>query len=339
MTEGQKLSVLVVDDARGIVEIYGRWLGDDYHVRTATDGQTALSMVDDGVDVLLIDRELPKMSGSTVVEEVRSLGHDPAVILLSSVEPDFDVIDVQFQECLTKPVMRRELVEAVERAGSGEFPDRSNPTVSGPKLGDHSTGTGDGGAGTDDRSDDADERPDAESSPDRADDADVSSARSEDEDITTRLQSLQRDLDETASKLSERAEERTQAIAERTAERSDDDRNRTEEPTDDESNHEGPVGTDDDRDASATDESTDPAEGAAISDEQPGASAGETEVSEEEAGISFGDDAETADEGDDGVTADEDEETLQQRVERLASRAQDLAEGEASPEADESDDA
>lgn len=210
VTQGHTYTVLVVDDVTGIVEIYERWLADDFQVRTATDGQSALATLDESVDVVLIDRNLPKMSGSTVIEEIRNLGHDPGVVLLSSVEPDYDVIDVEFQSCLTKPVMRRELVDAIERAGSGHYPDRTNQAVSGPSLDDHATRKGGPQESVDGVTDPVEAKePDEAVGPDRP----QPEGEPAEADISERLQSLQETLDATATKLSRRAAQRSENAA------------------------------------------------------------------------------------------------------------------------------
>jgi two-component system response regulator AdeR len=107
-------TVLVVEDESGLVELYREWLADDYELRTATDGETALELVDDDVDVALIDRQLPGVSGDEVLNTIRDHGYDCRTAMVTAVDPDFDVIDMAFDDYLSKPVSEAELCETVE---------------------------------------------------------------------------------------------------------------------------------------------------------------------------------------------------------------------------------
>lgn len=122
MTEDDKPTVLVVEDERALIELYVRWLEDDYNVRTAGGGEEALEEMDEEVDVVLLDRLMPGMSGDEVLEEIQDRIPDCKVAMVTAVEPDFDVIRMGFDDYLTKPVEREELLETVERLlGRSEF--------------------------------------------------------------------------------------------------------------------------------------------------------------------------------------------------------------------------
>ncbi len=108
-------TVLVVEDERALIELYVRWLEDGYTVLTATGGEEALKQYDGEVDVVLLDRLMPGMSGDEVLQEIRSVGSDAKVAMVTAVEPDFDVISMGFDDYLTKPVERGELLETVDR--------------------------------------------------------------------------------------------------------------------------------------------------------------------------------------------------------------------------------
>lgn len=108
-------SVLVVDDEPGIVEIYEAWLEDDYRVLTASNGTEALSLLDDGIDVVLLDRRMERVTGDEVLNEIRRLDLDCRVAMITAVEPDIDIIELGFDEYLTKPVSREEVLRTVDR--------------------------------------------------------------------------------------------------------------------------------------------------------------------------------------------------------------------------------
>jgi DNA-binding response OmpR family regulator len=107
--------VLVVEDERSVAEGYEIWLGDRYEIRLAADGREALDAVDDSVDVVLLDRMMPELSGEEVLREIRDRGIDCRVAMVSAVEPDFDIVEMGFDAYITKPPERQELIDTVER--------------------------------------------------------------------------------------------------------------------------------------------------------------------------------------------------------------------------------
>jgi DNA-binding response OmpR family regulator len=107
-------TVLVVDDERDIADLYSAWLGSEYDVRTAYGPEAALEKADDDVDVTFLDRQMPGMNGDEVLERLRERDIDSRVVMVTAVDPDFDIVDMPFDDYLTKPVMREDLVEAVD---------------------------------------------------------------------------------------------------------------------------------------------------------------------------------------------------------------------------------
>jgi DNA-binding response OmpR family regulator len=112
---GDDATVLVVDDERGLADLYTIWLEDDYEVRTAYNGTEALDALDETVDVVLLDRQMPDVSGDDVLDELRERGIECRVAMVTAVEPELDIIELGFDDYLRKPVDRETLVEAVER--------------------------------------------------------------------------------------------------------------------------------------------------------------------------------------------------------------------------------
>ncbi|SNR51227.1 HalX domain-containing protein [Halorubrum vacuolatum] len=113
--------ILVVEDERDLADLYAAWLGDDYRVRTAYGGQEALDQLDPDVDAILLDRRMPGLSGDEVLVEVRERGIDCRVAMVTAVEPDFDILEMGFDDYLVKPVTKealRETVEGLLRRGS-----------------------------------------------------------------------------------------------------------------------------------------------------------------------------------------------------------------------------
>ena len=115
MTESDQPTILVVEDEEALIELYVRWLEDEYDVRTAEGGEEALEEFDDSVGVVLLDRLMPGMSGDEVLEDVREQSVDCKVAMVTAVEPDFDVITMGFDDYLIKPVEQETLLETIER--------------------------------------------------------------------------------------------------------------------------------------------------------------------------------------------------------------------------------
>ena len=108
-------TVLIVDDEQPITDAYAQWLENDYEVRTAYSGSEALEELDETVDVVLLDRRMPDLSGEDVLTEIHEQELTCRVALVSAVEPDFDILELGFDAYLEKPVSEaRELRETVE---------------------------------------------------------------------------------------------------------------------------------------------------------------------------------------------------------------------------------
>ncbi|TYL37814.1 HoxA transcriptional regulator [Natronococcus pandeyae] len=120
MSNGQ--TVLVVDDESQLADLFATWLTSEWTTETAYDGTEALEKMDASVDVVLLDRRMPGRSGDDVLEEIRAEGYDCRVIMVTAVDPDFDIIEMGFDDYLVKPVSKDELIELVtEVAGRSEY--------------------------------------------------------------------------------------------------------------------------------------------------------------------------------------------------------------------------
>ncbi len=106
--------VLVVDDDEEVLETYELWLADGYDLRTATDGEEALARLDADVDVVLLDRLMPGMSGEEVLAEIRDRGIDCRVAMATAVEPDEDIAEMPFDAYVTKALERDSVRETIE---------------------------------------------------------------------------------------------------------------------------------------------------------------------------------------------------------------------------------
>ena len=109
------VTVLVVDDEPDVADVYALHLQRRYDVRKAYGGEEALELVDSDVDVVLLDRRMPDRSGDEVLEELRARGLDCRVIMTTGVEPDFDILEMPFDDYLCKPIRSETLFESIDQ--------------------------------------------------------------------------------------------------------------------------------------------------------------------------------------------------------------------------------
>lgn len=110
--------VVLADDDDAMRETFAIWLRDRGHwqVREASDGVEALDLLDGTVDVLVLDRQMPKLSGPEVVERLDDTHFDGTVVVTSAYEPDDHLDATDVDDYLTKPIDRAEFVDCLERS-------------------------------------------------------------------------------------------------------------------------------------------------------------------------------------------------------------------------------
>ncbi len=107
-------TVLIVEDESDVAETYRLWLESHYEVTVASSGDEGLARLDDAVDVVLLDRMMPGLSGDEVLERIRADGLGCRIAMVTAVEPDFDILEMGFDAYLSKPTGRDQLRETVE---------------------------------------------------------------------------------------------------------------------------------------------------------------------------------------------------------------------------------
>ncbi len=108
------MKLLVVEDERDVADMYLTWLEEAYDVEVAYSGEDAKSRIDDSFDLILLDRRMPGISGDEVLEWIREEAFDCYVAMITAVDPDLSIVEMEFQEYLVKPISAEELHEAVE---------------------------------------------------------------------------------------------------------------------------------------------------------------------------------------------------------------------------------
>src|SRR6478752_3585045 len=120
MMEGQRGSVLVVDDEPTIAEVVSRYLERaGYRTRIAADGAQALeAAAQERPDLVVLDLMLPRIDGLEVMRRLREQDRDRiAVILLTAKGEESDrVIGLRLgaDDYVVKPFSPAELVARVD---------------------------------------------------------------------------------------------------------------------------------------------------------------------------------------------------------------------------------
>ncbi|PSP85673.1 DNA-binding protein [Halobacteriales archaeon QS_1_68_17] len=115
MTVGEPATVLIVDDEPNVADAYAAQLRGEYDVSVAYSGEGALDELDERVDIVLLDRRMPGLSGDEVLRRVREEDIDCRVAMVTAVNPDFDIIDMPFDDYISKPVTQDDLLGIIDR--------------------------------------------------------------------------------------------------------------------------------------------------------------------------------------------------------------------------------
>lgn len=126
--------ILAVDDDRmALMLLVEELTGLGYEVRAATDGSEALAALSaspEGIDVVVLDKVMPRMDGIAVVRQLKGdpeLRHIPVVMLTGDDDPKEvrEGIDVGVFHYLTKPadpaLMKSVLSSALREAAQGRL--------------------------------------------------------------------------------------------------------------------------------------------------------------------------------------------------------------------------
>jgi len=112
-TEGSEGVVMVVDDDEAFAETMGLHLRENWDVVYAHDGDEAVEKYGPHVDVVLLDRRMPTMPGDEALPELREQDGETAIAMMTAVDPDWDIVDMDIDMYLTKPIDTRTIEETV----------------------------------------------------------------------------------------------------------------------------------------------------------------------------------------------------------------------------------
>ena len=112
-----ELSILVVEDEPSIAEVVGLYLQRaGYQVQTASDGKTAMSILEKGIpDLVVLDLMLPEIDGLSLTRWLRDRSNVP-IIMLTARREEIDRIaglEMGADDYVVKPFSPQELVSRV----------------------------------------------------------------------------------------------------------------------------------------------------------------------------------------------------------------------------------
>ncbi|GAA0656883.1 response regulator [Salarchaeum japonicum] len=112
---GGEHTVLVVDDEAEFADSVALWLREHWTVEVATSGEDALDAYTPDVDAVLLDRRMPRMSGDEVLHEIRDREGNARVAMMTAVQPDWDIVEMEFDLYVKKPVTKEEVIETTQK--------------------------------------------------------------------------------------------------------------------------------------------------------------------------------------------------------------------------------
>jgi DNA-binding response OmpR family regulator len=111
---GDSPHVLVVDDDQDVADLFELRLRDRYETTVVYGGDAALEAMDETVDAVLLDRRMPDRHGDDVLATIRERGYDVPVVMTTAVDPDLNILEMEFDDYLCKPILEETLVETLE---------------------------------------------------------------------------------------------------------------------------------------------------------------------------------------------------------------------------------
>lgn len=116
--DSQQVTVLLADDDEDFRETLCLWLAneDPYETKDVPNGEKAIEELDETVDILVLDRRMPKLSGPEVVERLDGASFDGVVIVISADTPDSNLGEHDVTDYLTKPVTQATFIDTIRQS-------------------------------------------------------------------------------------------------------------------------------------------------------------------------------------------------------------------------------
>lgn len=107
-------TVFIIDDEEEMIVLLEDYLNDHYTVKSETSAARALQKIDGAVDVVLLDRKMPEISGEETLGLLREEGFDVQVAMITGVKPTEEIMEMPFDDYMVKPVEEPEVLGLVD---------------------------------------------------------------------------------------------------------------------------------------------------------------------------------------------------------------------------------
>lgn len=88
-----KANILVVDDDSNIIKVIKDFLEmENYSIYVAEDGKTALMLLGEKIDLIILDINLPDIDGIELCKKVRNYLNVPIIFLSARIEESDKII-------------------------------------------------------------------------------------------------------------------------------------------------------------------------------------------------------------------------------------------------------
>ena len=119
---GDLRKILAIDDNLMLLELFQKMLSSNYDIQVATSASTALNFMNSNkVDVILLDIEMPNISGFDFLYDIRKIPSYmtvPIIIVSGNSGPDYLIKarNSSAADVLIKPVKKELLIGTIEKA-------------------------------------------------------------------------------------------------------------------------------------------------------------------------------------------------------------------------------
>ncbi len=124
--------ILIVDDEKDMLVLLQRIIREetDHETVTQSDPFRALELLDeDGFDLIITDLKMPRMDGIKLLEEVKKIRQDVAVIIMTAyatIETAVEAIQKGAYDYITKPFRRERILLAIDKVMKWQAMVREN---------------------------------------------------------------------------------------------------------------------------------------------------------------------------------------------------------------------
>lgn len=129
------MHILLIEDNIALAQTVTRYLtNEEISCTLRTDGREGYQeAIQNNYDVIVLDIELPNMDGIEICRNLRSMGKNTPIIMLTSRGTQDDIInglDYGADDYLTKPADYRELVARIRALGRRNFTEKGTELLS-----------------------------------------------------------------------------------------------------------------------------------------------------------------------------------------------------------------